>query len=370
VTDEQALRAAVLAHPDDDTPRLVYADWCDDAGDPDRAAFIRAQVEAARAEPWGPAQREAEARAAAVAGRQWEWSTHLPLGVNLPRFARGFVEQVALYPFGFDRLWRTACQVEPVRSLRLLRHGPRDPKDSGWREPEPLDELLGCEELGRVSALEIAPEATVHESDYYDLLRCDRLAGLTSLSAPGGWVTPGWLTQMLVGDRFPALAALDVSDVPNLGPALGRGLADAPHRRFTKLNSTGVRFLSDELLRLLDAKAVSEVEELRLGWPYPGPGPATLIDLGWALHSPRLRLLDLAGQHLGPDGVKEITRTPKAAGLRWLGLARNGLGPAGAEWLLESPHLNLYHLDVSGNGLRPADLAALRARFPEAVVVG
>jgi uncharacterized protein (TIGR02996 family) len=41
----QALLAAVLARPDDDTPRLVYADWLEEQGDGTRAEFIRLQVE-------------------------------------------------------------------------------------------------------------------------------------------------------------------------------------------------------------------------------------------------------------------------------------------------------------------------------------
>jgi uncharacterized protein (TIGR02996 family) len=38
-----AFEAAVIANADDDTPRLVYADWLDEHGDPDRATFIRTQ---------------------------------------------------------------------------------------------------------------------------------------------------------------------------------------------------------------------------------------------------------------------------------------------------------------------------------------
>jgi uncharacterized protein (TIGR02996 family) len=38
-----ALEAAVVADPDDDAPRLVYADWLDDHGDPHRAKYIRAR---------------------------------------------------------------------------------------------------------------------------------------------------------------------------------------------------------------------------------------------------------------------------------------------------------------------------------------
>jgi uncharacterized protein (TIGR02996 family) len=48
MSDADALLRAVLAVPADDAPRLVYADWLEEHGDADRAAFIRAQVELAR----------------------------------------------------------------------------------------------------------------------------------------------------------------------------------------------------------------------------------------------------------------------------------------------------------------------------------
>lgn len=43
-----ALLEAVLREPGDDTPRLVYADWLDEHGRPERAEFVRVQVELAR----------------------------------------------------------------------------------------------------------------------------------------------------------------------------------------------------------------------------------------------------------------------------------------------------------------------------------
>lgn len=39
MTDRDALVAAVLANPAEDTPRLVYADWLDDHDEPELAAF-------------------------------------------------------------------------------------------------------------------------------------------------------------------------------------------------------------------------------------------------------------------------------------------------------------------------------------------
>ncbi len=44
MSDRAALLAAICAHPDEDTPRLVYADYLDEHGDPKRAARIRDQI--------------------------------------------------------------------------------------------------------------------------------------------------------------------------------------------------------------------------------------------------------------------------------------------------------------------------------------
>lgn len=47
MTDGPALLATILSQPDDDTPRLVYADWLEEDDQPERAEFIRAQCRVA-----------------------------------------------------------------------------------------------------------------------------------------------------------------------------------------------------------------------------------------------------------------------------------------------------------------------------------
>src|SRR2546422_761256 len=42
MSDSAPFLRAICAHPDDDGPRLVYADWLDERGDP-RGEFIRVQ---------------------------------------------------------------------------------------------------------------------------------------------------------------------------------------------------------------------------------------------------------------------------------------------------------------------------------------
>ncbi len=50
---EPSLLAAVIAEPDDDFPRLVLADWLEEAGQADRAEFIRVQCRIAEMDETG-----------------------------------------------------------------------------------------------------------------------------------------------------------------------------------------------------------------------------------------------------------------------------------------------------------------------------
>ncbi|MBA4068021.1 MAG: hypothetical protein C0501_30815 [Isosphaera sp.] len=363
VTDGEALRRAVLADPDDDTPRLVYADWLDEHDQPDRAAFIRDQVEAVRADPFGPQARAAADRAARLLdAHRLRW--YRPLrGVTRVRFERGFVGHLEVEPDGFVPEAASVFAAEPVQALRLYR----SPAGVG----PPVDPVFALPELSRVRRLEFAPRTDLNPDECLALSNSPHLAGLRDLSLRGNVVHPGWLADLLGGDRLPELAGLDLADITNLGPGVMRGLERAGHRGVRRLDVSGVVFTSEQLQRVLSAWSLREVEELRLGRTGSGAdaGPLFHLDIGWVIPWDRLTVLDLAGQWLGPDGVREIVRKPEAAALRWLGLARNALDAGAARLLADSKHLRLNHLDVGGNKLGPAEVAALRRRFPDAVVV-
>ena len=49
VNDEEAFLNAIRQAPGDDAPRLVYADWFDERGEPSVAAFVRDMVALYRA---------------------------------------------------------------------------------------------------------------------------------------------------------------------------------------------------------------------------------------------------------------------------------------------------------------------------------
>lgn len=48
MTNDEAFLRAIVARPDDDIPRLIFADWLDDHGEAERAEFIRVQCALAK----------------------------------------------------------------------------------------------------------------------------------------------------------------------------------------------------------------------------------------------------------------------------------------------------------------------------------
>lgn len=102
LTDCQTLLKAICADPDNDLPRLVYADYLEESGHPERAAFIRLQIEFVRkclagegfddgirgelADFWAAhQQRWMAAELPQVKGVTWDFAFH-----------RGFIERVSV----------------------------------------------------------------------------------------------------------------------------------------------------------------------------------------------------------------------------------------------------------------------------------
>jgi uncharacterized protein (TIGR02996 family) len=84
MNDLDTLLRAVIAAPDEDTPRLAYADAAQEAGDEARAEFIRVQCELARLEEtWaGDTRKKRHARRTELRRREqelWRAKIHTPL---------------------------------------------------------------------------------------------------------------------------------------------------------------------------------------------------------------------------------------------------------------------------------------------------
>src|SRR5579862_3542121 len=123
MNDEQRFLQAILAAPDDDTPRLIYADWLEERGDV-RAEFIRVQCELARLSPDEPQYPDLEERAEDLIDEHGEtWAGKVKSIVTDYEFRRGFVERVSLGAKKFLTHGAKLFQMAPVRDMKLTRLG-------------------------------------------------------------------------------------------------------------------------------------------------------------------------------------------------------------------------------------------------------
>src|SRR5262245_33263181 len=101
MSDRHALLRAIAQAPDDDVVRLVFADWLDDHGEADRAAFIRLQCQAIHRPDWCPERAWMLWQADRLLERHPEWRSDLPRleGITWGRFERGFVAEAVVKDF-------------------------------------------------------------------------------------------------------------------------------------------------------------------------------------------------------------------------------------------------------------------------------
>lgn len=125
--DWPAFLAAIVTEPDDDTRRLVAADFLEEHGEADRAAFIRVQIELARLEASG---LEASGEAAALRKKEHAFlgpkseRPHLWAAEECPELVRPDPRGRLRFE-GTERLrWRRGF-VEAVTcpAAEWLRHG-------------------------------------------------------------------------------------------------------------------------------------------------------------------------------------------------------------------------------------------------------
>lgn len=154
----QALLNAILEAPDDDAPRLIYADWLDEQGQGERAEFIRLQIQIERE----PSFKSPEA--CPLRRREQELWGYLPTrnGVLsqfselLPTFAvilpsdngngleslpravvhRGFVSHLTLSAADALTHLDTILQSHPVTTVELTTFPPADWSRANY---DPLD---------------------------------------------------------------------------------------------------------------------------------------------------------------------------------------------------------------------------------------
>jgi uncharacterized protein (TIGR02996 family) len=301
---------AILASPDDDTHRLVYADWLDDNGDPERAEFIRAQCALERLNSADPAWIEHRIREYQLGvAHQKDWQAEAPKWTHKRdlHFGRGFPARISCGGKEWARYGANLATRTVIDDVFL----------SGDVDETTLAALAASPHLGRLCNFGA-------QNSLPRILRelLPRMSGLRDLFLPTPWDHPRHVTDEVLSllrlPNLPALQSLELRAKPGhaLAPALDRpGLRD---------------------LRLL-------VEDLP---------PAELAEVLDAPFVPGLRRLWL-DEELSAEGCRLLAATPSLAGLKSLRIGFFTVEvEASLEAILDSPtlaNLTALHLDNIGD---------------------
>jgi uncharacterized protein (TIGR02996 family) len=230
---EDAFIQAIIAEPEDDGHRLVFADWLEDRtpGDTDRAEFIRLQCAVASSGHPDRTLIPTEQIEALIAREQRllprqraAWQTRLgEYGVEDLLFDRGFPEDVTMSVSNFLKYMSTIRTLSPVRGATLfhcqeapaldtpprpanfINLGLRDDPVAGAR----VSALAACPVLAYLTSLNLA-FTFVGDVGASAFANCHHLANLTTLELPGSAIGEGGARALANSPRLAHLTSLDL----------------------------------------------------------------------------------------------------------------------------------------------------------------
>src|SRR5262245_22646569 len=227
-SDHAAFLRAIRAAPDDDLPRLIYADYLDEHGDP-RGEFIRIQIERPRLPRDDVRRLELKAREDELLRRhREEWEGPLAAVVSHAVFRRGFIDDVLVMAEAFLAHARTLFEWAPIRTVKLR---------GTFRY---VAAILKRAELASLRGLDLCFDH-LDSHDAALLAACRHLAGLKRLNLNGNPIGDEGVACLGTSPHLTGLEALHLEHC-GLGPAAVGTLAET---RLTRLRALD---LSENLL--------------------------------------------------------------------------------------------------------------------------
>jgi uncharacterized protein (TIGR02996 family) len=338
---EEAFLQAIRESPDDNAPRLIFADWLEEHGNPERAEFIRVQCALATLPPAAPGRPALQRRQQELLREHAKvWLGSLPRLVHRCTFRRGFVEKVSVEAAVFLTRADTLFRLAPLRGVRLTavaRH---------------VASLAASPYLARLASLSLDGVGLgPHEARA--LAASPFLGGLRTLDLHNNRLAPAGVEALAACPGLSGLTSLYVRCC-QLGQVGARALAESRHlTNLTALDLRGNGIPAEGLRALAAAAHLSRLKALWLG--SNGVNDRLVRDLAEPPCRSSLVVLDLTSSTLLTDvGAFALARSPSLGGLKELALwpaAR--ISPNGREALRRrfGTHVSL---ETPSGGARPA----------------
>lgn len=390
MSDRETLHAAVCSNPEDDAPRLAFADYLHGQGSKDDvlwAEFIRAAI--------GVRREKAGSRAWTKLNNAWirchnkvcwqsnqgklSWTRHLDGRVVSFDFDRGFVSHLRLQPKRFLAEGERFFAEDPIRSVRF-------DLPTNKREMVSNAELFACPQLARLHRLDL-PDWKLEDADLQQLADSEHLRNVRTLTLFGEqrFTAAGFIELLR---RLPALCELVAPVSGWFDDAFVTALAASPAlEKLTRVDVKHHLLSPHGLAALLTTEHAANLRELwvnvGLVWDYnasddresdwrfsPEDGKVVAAVLG-RCKFPNLRYLNASGWRMGDTGLAALANSGGFPALRQLDLGANDLTPQGLKILGASPLAK--QLEFVGLGSTPVfrDRSVMRATrrlFPNAVV--
>ncbi len=346
---------AIVERPDDDAPRLIYADWLEENGDADQANFIRDQIALANATYDEPARATRD---------HWEWlafvdQTYPPQHIEgLPLkepvgYWRGFLARFTCA--GIPKFRKIDDDIFTIAPSVYLKF--RFPTYSG-------EEWVECKYLDRIRGIHVEGTSTSDWTYWVasELLAPKKLRDLRVLSVvrslPSGM---NWAYLVFQCKHLEKMEVLRLEEC-NLSDVGAIQLGNLTQRDNLKVLSLGNNQITDQSIEVLVTNpGLRNLSELHLGVRQLSErsnvvGQEGIRAIVESEQMANLRVLDLANTSLTEEAVELLADSPFLESLRYLNLSRNDLSARSVEALASSPYAkNLRRLNLEGNDV--GDLA-------------
>lgn len=348
--EELAFLARIRDEPDDDGPRLIFADWLDERGDP-RGEFIRLQCALARLPADDPRREDLRHREQAILqNHQAVWTASLQGLAAGYEFRRGLLQAVSVDARAFLERGQELFRLGPIRRVRFLEAS------------KCFAALMESPLLSRIRELDLC-SCLLGNGGLVMLARARQLAHLEVLDLGFNDLTDQGLKTLADAAHLENLRALSLNDNRQIGTPGMRALADSPHlANLRSLDLSGNGLTETALKVLINGESLKQLDAIALQGNRIGDGGVEALARSELLRRVlnRSRFLKLSDNNIGLLGARALAESPSLRTVEILDLDNNSIGDAGMASLAHSPHLeNLKRLLVRENRIGDAGVRAL-----------